>query len=298
MWEAFVIVWLLMSVIIVIIYYRRREKKLIEKLQIMLDSFVAGKYDVSSIDESTLSALENSLNRFLADCEVSSKNLSIQKDRIQTLISDISHQTITPISNVLLYAQLLEEKDSKNFYGEEVAAIKEQTQKLSFLIESLVKVSRLENGIITVKAKLNSVQEMIETVLKQVRSKAENKQIALLFKDTETMAVFDMKWTVEAVYNIVDNAIKYTPEHGRVSIQVIPYSVYLRIDVNDNGIGISEGEYSKIFGRFYRAPEVSEEEGVGIGLFLAREIISEQGGYIKVESKLGEGSNFSVFLPM
>lgn len=102
----------------------------------------------------------------------------------------------------------------------------------------------------------------------------------------------------EALFNIVDNAIKYTHQGGKVSITVIPYSFFLRIDIADNGIGIAESEYSKIFGRFYRSQAVSEQEGVGIGLYLAREIVSTQGGYIKVISKAGRGSVFSVILPM
>ncbi|CAM5646827.1 Adaptive-response sensory-kinase SasA [Lysinibacillus sphaericus] len=111
-------------------------------------------------------------------------------------------------------------------------------------------------------------------------------------------AVFDPKWTVEALYNIVDNAIKYTPSGGSVQLSVTPYQLFCRIDVADTGLGISEDETAKIFSRFYRSQEVTDKEGVGLGLYLAREIITAQGGYIKVKSRLGVGSVFSVFLPI
>lgn len=298
MWAALTFA-LMLSVVIGVLYFaRKRERELIGKLQAMIDRAADGTFDVSTIDESTLSALENSMNRFLKDSDMSFKNVSLQKYQIQTLLSDISHQTVTPISNILLYTQLLEEKDREKIYGEEVSAIEEQTEKLSFLINSLVKLSRLENGIIKVEPKNNKVQKLIDNVMKQVQIKAEEKDIVIHTEPTEETAVFDLKWMAEALFNIVDNAIKYTHQCGKVSITVIPYSFFLRIDIADNGIGIAESEYSKIFGRFYRSQAVSEQEGVGIGLYLAREIVSTQGGYIKVASKAGRGSVFSVFLPM
>jgi signal transduction histidine kinase len=96
---------------------------------------------------------------------------------------------------------------------------------------------------------------------------------------------------------VVDNAVKYTQCGGRVIVSATAYTIFLRIDVEDNGIGIAEEEHSKIFLRFYRSPQVSEEKGVGIGLYLTREIVSMQGGYMKVISEPGHGSTFSIFLP-
>lgn len=108
----------------------------------------------------------------------------------------------------------------------------------------------------------------------------------------------DAKWTVEALGNIVDNAIKYTACRGNVQIKVEQYSFFVKIDIIDDGIGIEKEEIPKIFGRFYRSLSVADQPGVGIGLFLAREIIQAQKGYIKVTSKRGKGSTFSVFLPI
>ncbi|WP_404988597.1 sensor histidine kinase [Clostridium culturomicium] len=106
-----------------------------------------------------------------------------------------------------------------------------------------------------------------------------------------------MKWTVEAVYNIVDNVVKHTNENGSIIIEVKDYEMFCRIDIEDNGIGIAEEEQNKIFSRFYRSQQVQNIEGIGIGLFLTRKILSAQGGYMKVASKVGTGSTFSVFLP-
>ena len=115
-------------------------------------------------------------------------------------------------------------------------------------------------------------------------------------QDTDAFAVFDGKWTAEALANIVDNAIKYT-EHGTIRISAVSYEMFARIDIADTGLGIPESEQAKIFARFYRSKAVQEQEGVGIGLYLARQILSGEGGYIKVDSVPGKGSTFSVFLP-
>ncbi|MEG1062068.1 MAG: HAMP domain-containing sensor histidine kinase, partial [Oscillospiraceae bacterium] len=141
------------------------------------------------------------------------------------------------------------------------------------------------------------LQPLLDELLAQSGAKAAQKSIALHGTSTTESACFDAKWTGEALQNIVDNAIKYTPSGGEISMSVTAYSLFCRIDVADTGIGISEDETAKIFTRFYRSPTVQCEEGVGIGLYLAREIISGEGGYIKVASKRGSGSVFSVFLP-
>ena len=109
--------------------------------------------------------------------------------------------------------------------------------------------------------------------------------------------MFDRKWTQEALANIVDNAIKYTAKGGKVSITSKEYELFARIDVSDTGIGIAEVEQAQIFGRFYRSQDAADEKGAGIGLYLAREILTKEGGYIKVSSRPGEGSCFSIFLP-
>ena len=181
---------------------------------------------------------------------------------------------------------------------EEIATILEQTEKLDFLIQSLVKLSRMESGIIAVHPEDTAIAQMFASVQQQFNVKAMEKDISLNLFDTDLHAMCDAKWTVEALGNIVDNAIKYTSCGGNVQIKVEQYSFFVKIDIIDDGIGIEKEEIPKIFGRFYRSLSVADQPGVGIGLFLAREIIQAQKGYIKVTSKRGKGSTFSVFLPI
>jgi signal transduction histidine kinase len=290
------IITLLISVGVVL-YGKYQLNKIMKHLKDMLDSAISGDFTETIYDESKMSALEVKMHQYLWESETSSKNLEIEKEKINSLISDISHQTKTPIANVLLYSQLLLEKNISKEAVQCADQIMTQTEKLNFLIDSLIKTSRLENGIITVSPQINSVSDLINAIHKQVTAKVDNKHIIFTIEQTQEEAFFDMKWTIEAIVNIVDNAVKYTPEHGRITIKTIPYELFCRIDIGDNGIGIDNFEFNKIFMRFYRSQAVAEQEGVGIGLYLAQTILSEERGYIKVASKPGEGSVFSVFLP-
>lgn len=287
----------LLVAICIVIYDKYQLNRTMKHLNDMIESAICGNFTETTYDESQMSALEVKLHHYLWESETSSKNLAIEKEKINSLISDISHQTKTPISNVLLYTQLLLENELSNEAKQCASQIMAQTEKLHFLIGALIKTSRLENGIITVLPQIHNISDLLFSIQKQVASQVDMKHIDFKINPTSEIAYFDRKWTVEAISNIVDNAIKYTPEYGRITIQTTAYELFCRIDIADNGIGIEESEFNKIFVRFYRSLAVSEQEGVGIGLYLAKTIISAEGGYIKVASKPGEGSVFSVFLP-
>lgn len=291
-------VTLIFSILATHFYDVKKEQKVWDYLEEVIESARNGTLEIRVIDETNLSSIKNTLRRLVEDSCLAKENMVSQKEKIQTLISDISHQTITPISNILLYSQLLEEQiegtDTKN----SIKAIQEQAEKLNFLIDSLVKASRMENGIIKTVPKINNVLEMLQGVLEQAEKKAVKKNINIILEYSEEIeAYFDFKWTQEAIYNIVDNAIKYTPENGKIHMNVLLYPMFCRIDIADNGVGMEEEEMPKIFGRFYRCGRTSSEKGVGLGLFLTRNIIDNENGYIKVSSELGVGTTFSVFLP-
>lgn len=270
--------------------------KIMKRLNAMLEHAMAGEAIETSYDETKMSALESKMTKYIAMNQLGKQQLQQEKEKVNELISDISHQTKTPIANLMLYTELLEEQLQDVEQKELLKAIHVQTEKLSFLIQALIKSSRLENGIVQTVPKENSVSELIESAVLQIDSKAQSKGIEVVVNPTESRGIFDMKWTGEAVCNILDNAVKYTKPGGRIEISVSEYTLFTRIDIADSGIGIAEYDLPQIFSRFYKVAETQQEEGVGLGLYLARELITMQGGYIKVESKLGIGSKFSVFL--
>lgn len=269
----------------------------VNRLDRMLQDAIDGTFSEQAFDESRLSALEARMMRYLSESAVSSKNLLTEKETIKALISDISHQTKTPIANILLYAQLLSERELPEDCRTCVEALSGQAEKLNFLIGALVKTSRLETGIIRVKPELSGVEALLRRAAEPILPKIAARGMTLSLPETSAKARFDPKWTTEAVGNLLDNAAKYAPAGSEITVTVRPYELFCRIDVQDHGIGIAPEEQSRIFQRFYRSLAVADREGVGIGLYLTREILAAQGGYIKVQSEPGQGSTFSVFLP-
>ena len=272
-------------------------KRTLKKLEAMLEEAARGEYRPDRLDESLLSAVEHRMADYLDASTVSARHLREEKETIKTLIGDISHQTKTPIANLLLYAQLLAEQPLPPGGRACAAALEEQARKLSTLIEALVKTSRLESGVLALHPVLSPLAPMLAGAVAQLGPKAAEKGIELTLCPTEERACFDPKWTAEAVCNLLDNGIKYTDPGGRITVSVTAYELFCRVDVTDTGMGLSEEEQAKVFQRFYRSPAVRDAEGVGIGLYLVRQIAAGQGGYLKVRSALGEGSTFSLFLP-
>lgn len=220
------------------------------------------------------------------------------RQTIQELVSDISHQVKTPIANIRMFTNILQEHElSEDKRNEFLNTMYSQINKLDFLMQSLIKMSRLETGTFNLHMEEDSLYNTIAQAVSGIFAKAENKNIQLDVQcDSKITVKHDSKWTVEALGNILDNAVKYTPENGNIYVSVRPWQFYTRIDIMDTGIGISAGHYNDVFKRFYRGEEVAAKEGVGLGLYLARGIINRQKGYITVKSEKGKGTTFSVFL--
>lgn len=273
-----------------------RERKVLSRLEKMLDDGINGTFEESAYDETKLSKLETKWLRYLTTSKLSHLKTEKERATLKELVSDISHQTRTPISNILLYIQLLEEQPLDEESRGLVSEIRDQSEKLSSLIDSLVKMSRLETGTIQLTPTEGSIAELIDSAAGQARMSADAKNIRIETEEPDFTANFDSKWTQEALFNLIDNAVKYSPEGSEVRVSAQSFEMFVSISVSDNGIGIPESELQLIFTRFYRGREVREQNGVGIGLYLARQIAEEQGGYITAESK-GNGSTFKLYLP-
>lgn len=289
------------AAVILFFYGRLKMKRLLRHLEDMLQQAEDGSFKEDLIDETVLSSLEFKLAHFLCASAVSVRETEKEKDKIKALVSDISHQTKTPVASLLLYCELLKERKLDEESREYVEAVTAQAQKLRFLIDSLVKMSRLETGVLALHPQSGAIMPVISRLYGQFAIKAHDKGLDFdILSDGGEMditAVFDEKWTLEALGNLVDNAVKYT-DQGGITITVKGYELFCCIRIADTGTGISETEQAQVFSRFYRSMQASQIEGIGIGLYLAREIITRQNGYIRLSSKPGNGSVFSVYLPM
>lgn len=287
---------LALTAVLFVVCLKRGVLLIFEQCNELLDQAIAGNLSSPANEETELAAFTSKLTRFVAMRDKAFEDAKAQKGQIETLLADISHQTKTPIANILLYSQLLAEKSREN--QGLIEKLVSQSEKLQFLIRRLVEMSRLENGIIRCAAREGKLREFLMQVVGDYYDKAHEKDQQILLEcPQDAAAVFDGKWLREAIGNIVDNGIKYTPPGGKIKLSVSSYELFVKIDISDTGRGIAEEEIPRIFGRFYRSADVAGDEGLGLGLYLAREMVQAQRGYIKVSSQPEKGSCFSVFVP-
>lgn len=265
-----------------------------------IDAAIAGRQpeNFHPYEDSLTSKVQGKLMQYYDIMHEGRLQSQRDKETLQSLVSDISHQVKTPVANLKLYTGILQKpelpEEKRVLF---VATMDEQINKLDFLMQSLIKMSRLETGTFVLTPAEARLGDTIAQAMSTVWAKAEKKQIELTVDCApEIMVQHDSKWTAEAIGNILDNAVKYTPAGGRIAITVRPWQFYTRIDITDTGIGIPEEHYNDVFQRFYRAQEVAAEEGVGLGLYLANGIVTRQKGYISIKSTVGVGTTFSVYL--
>lgn len=279
--------------------HNRYNDDLLEQITLLIEALVEQQErQIFSEAEDTLTArLQHQLLKLRNILTAQNQMLAQEKEQIKTLISDISHQIKTPIAAANTFAELLSDGElSAEERTEYITTLQMSLGKLTFLTNSLIKMSRLESGIISLKPEKNSLNEIVLQAVKTVYAKAMEKGILITFECAQAFeAVLDFNWTAEAISNVIDNAVKYTPQGGFVRLQITEYPSFLRLDISDSGVGIPEEEQAKIFGRFYRGKQSVGTDGVGIGLYLTREIINKQNGYMKVSSD-ENGSTFSMFL--
>lgn len=299
LWGFFGVLILFALLLLLDFLHNRYNDDLLEQITLLIEALVEQQErQIFSEAEDTLTArLQHQLLKLRNILTAQNQMLAKEKEQIKTLISDISHQIKTPIAAANTFAELLSDGElSAEERTEYITTLQMSLGKLTFLTNSLIKMSRLESGIISLKPEKNSLNEIVLQAVKTVYAKAKEKGILITFEcDQAFEAVLDFNWTAEAISNVIDNAVKYTPQGGFVRLQITEYPSFLRLDISDSGVGIPEEEQAKIFGRFYRGKQSVGTDGVGIGLYLTREIINKQNGYMKVSSD-ENGSTFSMFL--
>ena len=265
-----------------------------------MDQMISGSGEpVRAADSETLFArISYRLSRLYGIMQENRRKVDEERQELKMLVLDVSHQVKTPISNLKMVTDTLLSKSATEEQWKFLQGIRNQTDKLEFLFQALVKTSRLETGAIRLEKKDAPLIDTLAMACSGIVYAAEKKDICVTVDCPEGLLLsHDSKWTAEAVFNLLDNAVKYTPVGGAIRISVEQWEMYVKLSVSDTGKGISESNQASIFRRFYREEEVHEQQGVGIGLYLTREIVTRQGGYIKVASEPGQGSEFSIMLP-
>lgn len=288
-------------IIFLIVVVRKKIVVFVMKLCYTLDEMLNDTENLTYnlVEETLFSKVNYRLKRLYEAQRQERRRIEEERRALQELISDIAHQVKTPIANLKMINSILQEETiPKEKKQELLVSADGQIDRLDFCMQAMIKTSRLETGVITLEKKLVPIYNTIASALGGILLEAEKKQLAVHVECNENLMLpHDIKWTTEAIFNILDNAVKYTSAKGKIDLSVTKWECYTRIDIKDNGRGIAEKYQAEIFKRFYREEAVHDIQGIGIGLFLAREIITMQGGYIKVASEVGKGSQFTIFLP-
>ncbi len=277
-------------------HYKREMEAVYQGLLLKLDRAITLGAREVSYDESMDAAVSERLRRILEISGMHKEKAQKERDVVQSLISDITHQVRTPLTNIMLYTGLLQEKEKDGETAVLIEKISQASLRLDFFMRQLVKSSCAEREMIALSPKLTKAGEIVGMACQAQELSAMKKNIVFVREVTEDMCFADKKWTIEAVANVVENAVKYSPENSRIEVKTIPYESFVLIEVKDFGIGIKEEERGLVFGRFYRSEDVKDLPGFGIGLYLVREIISGEGGYVKIKENPERGTIVQVYL--
>ncbi len=250
-------------------------------------------------EDTILSRLQGQLMRLYDILRSYEEREQKMRRQLDENIGDLVHQLNTPITNIRLYVDFLSRDDLTETEREHfIGCLEEQAQKLMWLGESFSKVSRLETGIIRLKPERQKLQPIVLRAVGQIMEKARCRDMEIALKgDARTEVAADAKWTAEAIFNVLDNAVKYGEEGSMIEIEVTKLTNYASVAVRNSGTEINSEEYHDLFKRFYRGRATGKAEGSGLGLYIVRKILEEEKGYITAGRTHDRRTEFVMYLP-
>lgn len=288
-----------------LLYVRRRYFLLYQKVQQLQKTILEnGKIQADTDREGAEDVIRDGFLRIQEKYEMEAEEARQDKQAVQGLISDLSHQLKTPLANIRLYQELLRNPSLSKEKREALQQrLEEQTGKLDWLLAVLFQMVDLERGVASLAVEEGPALPALTRAMETVLPRAEQKKIQFRVTEYEDRRwsdltlLYDPRWTEEVFVNLLENAVKYSPGGSDIVLSMEVYETYGAVLIEDQGPGIPREEYSRIFQKFYRGEQAKDKEGWGIGLYLSRLILEREQGYIKVESEVGKGSTFAVFLP-
>lgn len=288
----------LLSVILfggAVYFFRKRDCLYQQGLQ-AVSRFAEGDFScqMPQLEEGTIYRVFTSVAQLSTILQSKSETEHNAKIFLKNTIADISHQLKTPLTALSMYHEIISDEP------ENVDTVKEYSEKMRLalermeqLIQSMLKITRLDVGNIVFERHPYGIFEMVDEAIGELTTRAEKEgKVILLDGSKEDALLCDKQWTREAIGNIVKNALDHTPWGGKIYISWECTPFVNRIFIRDNGTGIASQDLPHIFKRFYRSKKSLDTQGIGLGLSLAKFIIEEQGGVLSVQSTLGEGTVF------
>ncbi|WP_339365569.1 sensor histidine kinase, partial [Vallitalea maricola] len=244
----------------------------------------------------TLYRIDYQLDKLISKLYNNNENLIDEKKKLNTLVTEITHQLKTPVAAIKLFNSLLDKDNIEDAEKNNIISkMNDEINRVQWFVSSLTEISKLETGLIQLDIKENDINETITQAVNSIYISARQKNIEITMKKNSTnYFCYDSKWTKEAIVNILDNAVKYTDTDGTITIECVNTVMSNKIRITDTGRGINEEDIPFIFNRFYKSDKTGLYEGIGVGLYLAKEIMKSQDGSIKVYSQIGRGTTFEL----
>ena len=283
------------------VYFRRRYFQLYQRVQLLQQKMLAGEDISQAADrEGAEDVIRDGFVRIQKRYGREAEEAGKDREALKGLIQDLSHQLRTPLANIRLYQELLGKPELEPEQRARARRrLEEETDKLEWLLEALFKMVDLERGRGNLEILPAGIGHTVRRAAETVRERARARGIKIRFEGAFDLCLnHDPRWTQEVFFNLLENAVKYSPEGSTVTISCEAFETYGAVHIRDEGPGIPGEEIPRIFRKFYRGADTGQQEGWGIGLYLARLILEQEKGYVKVDSRPGEGSTFSVFLPL
>lgn len=266
-------------------------------MQKYMDNILIDNYniDFNTYDDNVLSSLKDDIYKMTIKLKNMADNSNKEKKYLATTLSDISHQLKTPLTSLFVFNEILKQDNLDLKTRKEILEKSEkQLERIKWLITSLLKMSQLDSGSITLQKDKVNLQKLINESCEPFLISLDLKNVKLQINiDKKAFIICDKNWTIEAISNIVKNALEHVKENGTITIQSITNPIYLKLEIIDDGEGIKAEEINHIFERFYHGNK--NKDSIGIGLNMSKMIIEKQKGHIEVESKLNKGTKFSIY---
>lgn len=299
-WIAGAGAFILANTLFLFFLQRSAYEKELDRISGDLEAFLSGKTILPKQETEELlpSKIRHQMLRLQAMIRTCREKAEKDNREIRNLIVEIAHQLRMPLANLETYLDLLYCGDlTDEEIGKYLDAAGASKEQLSFLIESFIKMARLETKVIQLKKQSRDLEKTILKAILQEEREAREKDIEITFcAKQKAQVLHDENWLGEAVENLIDNSIKYSPPGSQIHISLEENQMFAEIRIRDYGIGIEPEEEAEIFKRFYRGKRVTSEKGFGLGMYLAREIVSRHQGFLKVRRQQ-QGLSCSIFLP-
>lgn len=298
-----IVVLVLVSVLILVTHFRYQHILFARIRQVTLyaDHVLEGNYNLQlpETKEGDFSKLSHSMNRMRLAIQRHIQDLTNEKQFLVRLMSDISHQLKTPLASLMMYTDILTErtltKEQQSMFLKNSA---EQLERMNWLIQSLLKLAKLDVGAIQFQRTKGRLNETVQASVDLLKGMAEHHQVHVeTLVKSECIMAHDKEWVTEALLNLIKNAIEHTPQGGHVFVELEQSTAVYKIHIRDEGMGIERDEIPHIFERFYKGKKNNKTGSVGIGLSLSKSIVEGHQGYIQVHSVIGNGTTFTIVFP-